>query len=87
MKTKNANKIESRLDNCNFVKTILMFIIVIYHSILFWNGDLFLGEPVYNSEILKFMTLYLDSIHIYGFTLVSGFYRAIHVCYIHSHIF
>lgn len=73
MKTMCENKIESRLNNCNFVKTILMFIIVIYHSILFWGGNWFVEKPVFNSEILKILSLYLNSFHIYCFTLVSGY--------------
>lgn len=28
---------QNKLDNCTFVKTILMIFVVLYHSILFWG--------------------------------------------------
>jgi len=39
---------EKELENCTFIKTILMVIIVIYHSMLFWNGTWFnVIQPVF----------------------------------------
>lgn len=66
-------KREQELRNCNFVKTVLMILVVLYHSMVFWTGDWFRGEPVYNSEILSIISRWLNSFHIYGFTLVSGY--------------
>ena len=49
-----------------------MIIIVIYHSIIFWNDWLEI-VPVYPSEILKQISLWLNSLHIYAFVLVSRY--------------
>lgn len=66
-------KREQELRNCNFVKTVLMILVVLYHSMVFWTGEWFRGEPVYNTEILSIISRWLNSFHIYGFTLVSGY--------------
>lgn len=64
---------EQELENCSFVKTVLMIIIVFYHSILFWNGSWFIGEPIFKAPLLGEIAAWLNSFHIYGFTLVSGY--------------
>lgn len=61
------------LKNCNFVKSILMILIVLYHSILYWKGDWFIGEPVFEAISLNIVADWLNSFHIYGFVLVSGY--------------
>lgn len=61
------------LDNCTFVKTVLMLIVVAYHSILAWSGSWFTAISVERSEILAGIASWLNSFHIYGFTLVSGY--------------
>lgn len=60
------------LSNCTFIKTILMIIIVFYHSVSFWNSW-FTKDPIYSSEILKQIALWMNSFHIYAFALVSGY--------------
>jgi len=50
-----------------------MILIVFYHSILFWNGNWFTKNPVYSSNILVYIAEWLNSFHIYGFTIVSGY--------------
>lgn len=57
--------------------TVLMILVVIYHSALLWVGGWSIAEPVYSSDFLKYFAKWLNSFHIYGFTLVSGyvFYR------------
>ena len=64
---------QTELSNCTFVKTILMLIVVIYHCILFWKGTWFTGNPVYESKLLDILATWMNSFHIYGFTLVSGY--------------
>ena len=59
--------------SCDFVKTVLMIAVVLYHSCLFWTGDWFVEEPVHPSRVLGLTAEYLNSFHIYGFTLVSGY--------------
>ena len=64
---------EKTLQNCGFVKTVLMLIIVLYHSIVFWGGAWFSVEPVITSLAFDVLSDWMNSFHIYGFVLVSGF--------------
>lgn len=61
------------LSNCAFVKTVLMLLVVAYHCISFWTGTWFTNNPVFDSYILSALSSFLNSFHIYGFTLVSGY--------------
>lgn len=61
------------LENCNFVKAALMLLVVIYHSILFWGGNWFTGNPATSSTVLSWLAMWLNSFHIYAFALVSGY--------------
>jgi fucose 4-O-acetylase-like acetyltransferase len=70
---------DTELKNVGFVKTFLMITVVAYHSILFWNGNWFYEEPVYAAPLLSVLSKWLNSFHVSGFTLVSG--------YIFSYIF
>lgn len=65
----------NELNNCTFIKTILMVLIVLYHSILFWSENWFLvvGTPVFQCQLLKYLAVWLNSFHIYTFSLVSGY--------------
>lgn len=64
----------AELDNCNFVKTVLMVLIVFYHSIVYWNiVDWFVAGPSSESKVLSVSANLLNSFHIYAFALVSGF--------------
>lgn len=73
IETRDDFDIQKELSNCTFVKTSLMFLVVFYHSIIFWTGTWFGGEPFYNSFILSTLSRWLNSFHIYGFALVSGY--------------
>lgn len=62
------------LDNCYFVKTVLMLLVVFYHSILFWGGAWLDNQPViFKSKVLSILAVWFNTFHIYGFTLVSGY--------------
>lgn len=64
----------SKLENCIFVKTILMLLVLLYHSCVFWTGNWFQAQDVaIASEGLSVIARWLNSFHIYGFTLVSGY--------------
>lgn len=67
------NYAEKELRNCTFVKTILMLLVVFYHSILFWSGDWFTKDPAFESAVLSVLAKWMNSFHIYGFALVSGY--------------
>jgi len=64
-----------KLQTCNFVKCILMMTVVLYHSILFWNGNWFseVEKVAIESNVLKIFSEWLNTFHIYAFTLVSGY--------------
>ena len=62
------------LENCTFVKTILMFLVIIYHAMSFWTENWFDVVVVENQrKWIGDFSLWLNSFHIYTFTLVSGF--------------
>lgn len=64
---------QRELENCTFVKTILMLLVVLYHSMLFWGGNWFTKDPVCTVKTLGVFAQWLNSFHIYAFTLVSGY--------------
>jgi hypothetical protein len=67
-------KSRAELDNCNFIKTVLMTSIVLYHSIAFWlPGGWFTSLPEQPSKSLGLIAIWLNSFHTYGFVLVSGY--------------
>ena len=49
-----------------------MLLVVIYHSIAIWMGGWF-DTPAEPNAIFKQLAIWLNSFHIYGFTLVSGY--------------
>lgn len=67
------------LENCKFVKTILMFSVLLYHCVIHWRGDWF-GTPKIESEVLNIFTNWLGSFHIYAFALVSGYIFSYKIC-------
>lgn len=62
----------SDLGNCNFCKTILMIVIVLYHSGVFWDNTWTAIAPQPYHLLIDF-NVWLASFSIYGFTLVSGY--------------
>lgn len=72
-RSKQASK-QASLDNCTFVKTILMLLVIIYHSCVFWNGNWFTVQNVkIKAPLLAVFAQWLNSFHVYGFTLISGY--------------
>lgn len=61
------------LENCTFVKTILMFAVIFYHSCLFLSDGWFPIKVVSKAPVLTGIADWLNSFHIYAFVLVSGF--------------
>lgn len=62
------------LANCNFVKTVLMLFVVLYHSLLFWRGDWFsVITPTHIDSSLINISNWLSTFHVYGFAIASGY--------------
>ena len=61
------------IQNCVFIKTNLMLLVVLGHSVNFWRGDWFTGNPLIPSMGLTFLSKWVNSFHVYAFTLVSGY--------------
>ena len=71
--SKQASK-QASIENCAFVKTILMVLVVLYHSCLFWSGSWLQNQQVkIEAKEIGIFAYWLNSFHIYGFTLVSGY--------------
>lgn len=67
-------KLDEKIDNCSFIRTILMLSVVFYHSCVFWTGGWFkVCKPVYESDFLLLLSRLLNSFHVYCFVLVSGY--------------
>lgn len=62
------------LNRLPYIKGILILIIVLYHSMLYWTGvwnfTSMIGEELLPISII---TDWLNSFHIYAFTFISGF--------------
>ena len=69
------NKIfNSRLaDELDFIKFVLMIIIVLYHSMIFFTGNWFNQSPVVPSNFYSIFSKWLNTFHIYAFTIISGY--------------
>lgn len=65
------------IDNCNFIKTILMMLVILYHSMALWlpNGW-FNQAPAEPVALFSCFAVWLNSFHIYAFALVSGYIYA-----------
>lgn len=64
---------QEELSNCGFVKTVLMLVIVFYHCTVFWTGSWISIKPAISSVALSYLAKWMNSFHIYGFALVSGY--------------
>lgn len=50
-----------------------MLSVVLYHCAVFWTGSWFVGNPIHKSSVIAVLASWLNSFHIYGFALVSGY--------------
>lgn len=65
------------LKKCGKIKTILMVAVVLYHSMLCSAGVTWGPWTAYQtSKTLHYIAYYLNSVHIYAFTFVSGYVYA-----------
>lgn len=68
------NNSATKLQNIAFLKTIMMAVIVLYHSMLFFGGGWFTAvEPVYEANYLYQIARWMNTFHIQAFTMASGF--------------
>lgn len=71
--SKQASK-QANVDSCTFVKTMLMMMVVLYHSIIFWGSGWFSAyEPERTIDIAAVVANWLNSFHVYCFILTSGY--------------
>ena len=65
---------DKKINNISFIKTIMMLIIVLYHSMLFFGDQWFEYEtPIYNANYLYNIALWLSTFHVQTFAMSSGF--------------
>ena len=64
---------ERKLKNTAFVKTCLMLLIIMYHSTVFWTESWWDTLPAFRQPIIGLFARWLNSFHIYSFTLISGY--------------
>ena len=50
-----------------------MFLVILYHACAFWTEEWFTCNPIDKSTWISIFARWLDTFHIYGFTLVSGY--------------
>ena len=61
------------LKNIELVKLFLMISVVLYHSMAFYKENWFTVITPEPSALLNHIALWLNTFHIYGFTLASGY--------------
>lgn len=62
------------LDNCKYIKGVLMIFVILGHSVAFWTGNWFDVEtPAHEAHALKVLCSWLGSFHTYAFVLISGY--------------
>ena len=64
---------QNNLSNCGFVKTVLMLFVILGHACAFWSGHWFTENPAIQSLGLNILYAWINSFHIYAFTMVSGY--------------
>lgn len=65
--------LRSSLEDCPFFRAILMLLVILYHSCVFWTNTWWDSPPVFPSVALNYIARWLNSFHIYCFTLISGY--------------
>ena len=63
-----------KLEDISFIKTIMMVVIVLYHSMLFFGGTWFTAvEPARRADFLYYFAMWMNTFHIQTFAMASGF--------------
>ena len=63
-----------RLENINAIRVVMMLVIVLYHSMIFFGGQWIKFEsPFYNANYIVFLAKLLNTFHIQTFCMISGF--------------
>ncbi len=63
-----------KVKEITFIKTIMMLIIVLYHSCLFFGNSWFTYVmPIYNAKYLYLFATWLNTFHVHTFVMASGF--------------
>ena len=68
-----SKPLDLELHGCTFAKTVLMLIVLFYHSILYFGGTWFTRDPAVISPSLSYLAQWFNTFHIYGFALISGY--------------
>ena len=63
----------TKLSKVGFVKTVLMLLIILGHACDNWVGNWFTEAPAIESKGLSIFATWLNSFHIFAFTLISGY--------------
>lgn len=71
--TRNIGENKKILTNCGFLKTFLMLLVILGHACIFWTGTWFTKNPMIDCSGLSTIASWLNSFHIYTFSLVSGY--------------
>lgn len=64
---------KSQLENLSFIKTVLMILVILDHSVAFWTGGWFTCNPALSAPFLGYISSFLGMFHIYAFVFVSGY--------------
>ena len=65
---------DKQLENCTFVKGVLLLIIILSHSMVFWRGDWFTAITATSIRPeIRAVVSFVSNFHVYAFTLVSGY--------------
>lgn len=63
----------NELNNCTYVKGLLVISIVLYHSMLIFASSTWFRVPSQPSAVFDILARFLNSFHIYTFTFISGY--------------
>lgn len=64
---------EITLRNCMFIKTVLMMLVILGHASSYWIDNWFIEYSVIQNRELGVLSSWIESLHICGFILVSGY--------------
>lgn len=71
---KSKLKKSERLNDLGFMKTIMMVLVVLCHSMAFFTGNWFrMARPAYDAAYLALFSDFLGTFHIQTFAMASGF--------------